>query len=82
MAQKAGDQYRPPPPKHMNPSIPTAPCVVCGIKTNETQSVIGIAHYKCFLKQKKTPLIKAGSNTQQENKHDDTRARSNNCQFN
>jgi hypothetical protein len=34
----------------MNPQIPTKPCVVCGVKTNETQSIIGIAHYKCFAK--------------------------------
>tara|TARA_R110000868_G_scaffold200778_1_gene448309 strand:+ start:98 stop:274 length:177 start_codon:yes stop_codon:yes gene_type:complete len=51
----------------MNPSIPTEPCVVCGIKTNETQSVIGIAHYKCFVKpfattQKKDPADEGGVN--------------------
>jgi len=34
----------------MNPQIPTKPCVVCGVKTNETQSIIGIAHYKCYIK--------------------------------
>lgn len=32
----------------MNPPIPTKPCIVCKVVTNETQSVIGIAHYQCF----------------------------------
>ena len=33
----------------MNPPIPSVPCVVCGKLTNETQSVIGVAHYSCFM---------------------------------
>lgn len=31
-----------------NPPIPSMPCFACGIMTNETQSVYGIAHYRCF----------------------------------
>ena len=34
----------------MNPPIPTQPCAICGVKTNKTQSVIDVAHYKCFTK--------------------------------
>lgn len=34
----------------LNPPIPTVPCSICGLPTNETQSVIGVAHYKCFAK--------------------------------
>lgn len=32
----------------MNPKIPFAPCFKCGKLTNETQSVYGTGHYKCF----------------------------------
>ena len=32
-----------------NPSIPVAPCFRCAIPTDETQSVYGVGHYKCFL---------------------------------
>ena len=40
----------------MNPPIPTQPCAICGVKTNETQSVIGVAHYKCFTKPRDLPF--------------------------
>lgn len=40
----------------MNPPIPTQPCAICGVKTNETQSVIGVAHYKCFTKPREKCL--------------------------
>jgi hypothetical protein len=32
----------------MNPKIPFAPCFKCGKLTNETQSIFGTGHYKCF----------------------------------
>lgn len=31
-----------------NPPIPTRPCFKCGVPTNETQSIHGVGHYKCF----------------------------------
>lgn len=33
----------------MNPPIPFVPCGYCGLLTNETQSVAGVAHYDCFI---------------------------------
>ena len=32
-----------------NPPIPTMPCFACGIMTNETQSMYGIGHHRCFV---------------------------------
>jgi hypothetical protein len=34
------------------PPIPKMPCFKCGILTNETQSIFGIGHYQCFMKNK------------------------------
>lgn len=41
----------------LNPPIPTAPCFKCGVFTNETQSIYGIGHYKCFMS---TAAVKQG----------------------
>lgn len=35
--------------KVQNPPIPTLPCFKCGVPTNETQSVYGVGHYRCFM---------------------------------
>ena len=43
----------------MNPQIPLRPCYKCGIPTNETQSVYGVGHIKCFQgkqEEKRIPL--------------------------
>jgi hypothetical protein len=37
------------------PPIPKMPCFKCGILTNETQSIFGIGHYQCFMKNKINP---------------------------
>ena len=36
------------------PPIPTRDCFVCSVKTNETHSVYGIGHYKCYMFYSKT----------------------------
>jgi len=43
-----------------SPPIPTRPCCFCKVPTNETQSVFGIAHYKCFAAAKRKESGNAG----------------------